>query len=39
MGLNKWIEYEIEKSRLEGECKTSEEYEEKIKELLKKLEL
>lgn len=37
--MNKWQTYEQEKRKLQQICKTSEEYEEKIKELIKKLKL
>lgn len=33
-----WHIYETEKKKLQELCKTSEEYEEKIKELVKRLE-
>lgn len=33
-----WHIYEAEKKKLQELCKTSEEYEEKIKELVKRLE-
>lgn len=37
--MNKWQLYEVEKQKLQRKCKTSLEYEEKIKELIKKLKL
>lgn len=37
--MNKYVKYEIEKSKLQLTCKTSEEYEKKIKELAKKLKV
>lgn len=37
--MNKYTQYEIEKTRLQNTCKTSEEYEEKIKELIRKLRI
>lgn len=33
-----WLIYEQEKKKLQESCKTNEEYEEKIKELVKRLE-
>lgn len=37
--MNKWNIYEQEKQKLQVTCKTCKEYEEKIKELIKKLKL
>ena len=37
MNTNQWQQYELEKKKLQDTCKTSEEYEEKIKELAKKI--
>lgn len=37
--MNKWVEYENQKRNLQNTCKTSEEYEIKVKELIKKLKL
>lgn len=37
--MNKWQIYEQEKRKLQQTCKTSEEYEEKIKKLVEKLKL
>lgn len=37
--MNKYVEYEIEKRRLQNTCKTYQEYEQKIKELVKKLRI
>lgn len=37
--MNKYTIYEIEKTKLQLTCKTSEEYEKKIKELAKKLKI
>ena len=37
--MNKWQIYEQEKIKFQQICKTSEDYEEKIKELIKKLRL
>jgi lipase chaperone LimK len=35
--MNKWIEYEAEKRKIIETAKTSEEYERRINELIKKL--
>lgn len=37
--MNKLIEYEYEKKKLQNTCTTSEEYERKLKELVKKLKI
>lgn len=37
--INKYKQYELEKKKLQQTCKTSEEYEEKIKQLAKKLKV
>ena len=37
--MNKWQIYEQEKRKLQQTCKTSEEYEEKIKQLAQKLKI
>ncbi len=37
--MTKYKEYEIEKRKLQNICKTSEEYEIKIKKLIKKLKI
>lgn len=37
--MTKYQEYEIKKRKLQNICKTSEEYEMKIKELIKKLKI
>lgn len=37
--MNKWQIYEQEKRKLQQTCKTSKEYEEKIKKLVEKLKL
>lgn len=37
--MNKYIKYEMEKSKLQLTCKTSEEYERRMKELIKKLKI
>lgn len=35
--MNKWLIYEQEKRKLQQTCKTFEEYEKKLRELIKKL--
>lgn len=37
--MNKYLAYEQEKRKLQQTCKTSQEYEEKIKQLAEKLKL
>ena len=37
--MNKWQKYESEKALIEATAKTSEEYESRIRELLKRLKL
>lgn len=37
--MNKYQQYEIEKAKLKQTCKSSEEYEEKIKQLAIKLKV
>lgn len=37
--MNKWQLYEFEKKKLQQICKTSEEYEEKIKKVVEKLKI
>ena len=37
--MNKWLVYEYEKRKLQQKCKTSEEYENEIKKLCKKLNI
>lgn len=37
--MNKCVRFEMEKTKLQLTCKTSEEYEKKVKELAKKLKV
>lgn len=37
--MNKYKQYEIEKTKLQNTCKSNDEYEKAIKELIKKLKL
>lgn len=37
--MDKWVEYENQKRILQNTCKTSEEYEQKIRALIKKLKI
>lgn len=37
--MNKYKQYEVEKDKLQQNCKSSEEYEEEIKKLCKKLNI
>jgi predicted nucleotide-binding protein (sugar kinase/HSP70/actin superfamily) len=39
MSANKWYEYEREKARISVTSKSAEEYEQRVKELAKKLKI